>query len=89
MQYVWGPQYVDDLVVRYRDADANGSYSSPSLEEELYSLVDANWNVTAVTNSTGAIQERFTYTPYGVSTVPDASFEPKSGNNSTIAWNYR
>lgn len=89
VEYVWGPQYVDDLLVRYRDADANGSYSSPSLEEELYSLVDANWNVTAVTNNIGAVQERFTYTPYGISTVLDASFAPKSGNNSTIAWNYR
>ena len=76
-------------MVRYRDADANGSSSSPSFEEELYSLADANFNVTAVTNSTGAVQERFTYTPYGLSTVLDASFVPKSGNNSTIAWNYR
>jgi YD repeat-containing protein len=58
-------------------------------EEQLYSLHDANNNVTAVVNNAGAVVERFTYTPYGVSTVLDASFTAKTNNYSTIAWNYR
>lgn len=46
VQYVWGVQYVDELVVRYRDADASGTYNAPSLEETCYELADANFNVT-------------------------------------------
>ena len=26
---------------------------------------DANWNVTAVVDTTGTVQKRMTYTPYG------------------------
>lgn len=34
-QFVWGANYVDELVLRYRDADAN---SGNGLEESLYAL---------------------------------------------------
>ncbi len=87
VQYVWGPQYIDDLVVLYRDADTNGAYNAPSLEEELYSLADANFNVTAVTNSSGAVQERFSYTAYGESSVLASNFSPLA--STAFAWTHR
>ena len=43
-QYVWSPVYVDAMVLRDRDTNANGT-----LDERLYCLQDANFNVTSTT----------------------------------------
>jgi RHS repeat-associated protein len=67
-RYVWSPVYVDGLVTRDRDTDANGT-----LDERLFALQDANWNVTGITNTSGTIQERYTETPYGAVTFRDGS----------------
>jgi len=67
-RYVWSPAYVDGLVTRDRDTDANGT-----LDERLFALQDANWNVTGITNTGGTIQERYTETPYGAVTFRDGS----------------
>ena len=74
IQYVWGLRYIDDLVLRDRDTDADGS-----LEERLYAIQDANWNVVALANVGGAIQERFIYSAYGTSSVLNADFTAKTG----------
>jgi len=63
-QFVWGLRYVDDLVLRDRDTNGDGT-----LDERLYALLDANWNVTALCNASAVIQERFTYQAYGTSTA--------------------
>ena len=78
---VWGLRYIDDLVLRDRDA-ANWDVSSTNfgLEERLYFLQDPNWNVTAVADSTGVIVERVSYTAYGVPTFHDALWQPRSGS---------
>jgi RHS repeat-associated protein len=78
-QFVWGLRYIDDLVLRDRDADSNAAtgnlgISSSGLEERLYSLQDPNWNVTAIANASGAIQERYRYDAYGVTVVITATF---------------
>ena len=65
---VWSPVYVDALVLRDRDTDANGT-----LDERLYGLHDANWNTTALVNTSGTAQERYTYTPFGQVTFRDSS----------------
>jgi len=65
---VWSPVYVDSLVLRDRDTDANGT-----LDERLYALQDANWNTTALVNAGGTVQERYTYTPFGQVTFRDGS----------------
>ena len=71
-QYVWGLRYIDDLILRDRDAagssaSAGDSSSSGSgaLGERLYALQDPNWNVVAVADVTGAIVERYSYSAYG------------------------
>jgi RHS repeat-associated protein len=78
-RFVWGLRYIDDLVLRDRDTDANGS-----LDERLYALQDANWNVTAITNSSGTVQERYAYTAYGVPIFLDATFGSRA--SSSYAW---
>ncbi len=65
---VWSPVYVDAMVSRDRDTDANGS-----LDERLYALQDANFNVTAVINTSGAVQEKYTETPFGVTTFRNSA----------------
>jgi len=44
------------------------------LNQRLYVQQDANYNVTSVSNSSGAIVERFRYTPYGQRTVLNDDF---------------
>jgi RHS repeat-associated protein len=78
-RYVWSPVYVDAMVLRDRDTDANGT-----LDERLWVQQDANWNVTALVNGSGAVVERYAYDPYGSVTVHDASYGTRSG--SSYAW---
>lgn len=80
-QYVWGSGYVDQLVLR-------DSYTSGTLSQRLYVQQDANFNVTALINTSGVVQERYLYDPYGVATVTDASYVARSGNTSSFAWKY-
>jgi len=83
-QFTWGSRYIDDLILRTRDTDANGS-----LDETVYALQDANWNITALADTSGAVIERFVYTPYGHSTVLDANFATDSDGVSDVGWEYR
>jgi len=84
VQYVWSPVYLDALILRDRDADGN---SANGLEERLYVQQDANWNVTALLNTSGTVVERYAYDPYGyVAAFLNASWGTLSG--SAYAWLY-
>ncbi len=48
-------------------------------------MQDANFNVTAVTDDTGAVVERYAYTPYGEVTVLDDDFSADSDGKSDIS----
>ena len=63
-RYVWSPVYVDAMILRDRDTDGNGS-----LDERLYAIQDANWNVTALVNTSGVVVERNAYDSFGLATV--------------------
>ena len=80
-QYVWGIRYVDELVLRDRDTTGNGS-----VDERLYALQDANFNVVAIVDDAGAVQERYRYTPYGRRTALNANFtvhaDPQAGGHA-------
>ncbi|MDR2438772.1 MAG: RHS repeat-associated core domain-containing protein, partial [Planctomycetaceae bacterium] len=71
--YVWGLRYIDDLVLREKG------------EERLYSLADPNWNVVAICNNNGVIQERYTYNAFGKQNVFDADFTAKT--ETEFDWN--
>jgi RHS repeat-associated protein len=68
-QFVWGKRYIDDLIVRDRNADSNRSF-----DERLYACQDANWNVTAIVDDQEVVQERYAYSAYGVTAFLTASF---------------
>ena len=71
-QYVWSPYDVDGLVER---DDHDPATSGTALNRRLYVEQDSDDNVTSLTNSTGAVVERYVYDPYGAVTVenPDGS----------------
>jgi YD repeat-containing protein len=74
VQNVWSLAYIDDLVLRDRDADNNpatGNWgkTGSGLEERLFAQHDANHNTTAITDQTGSVKQRFVYDPYGKATV--------------------
>ncbi|MBO0699374.1 MAG: hypothetical protein J2P46_13340, partial [Zavarzinella sp.] len=79
--YVWSPVYVDALVLRDRDTDGNNS-----LDERLYAIQDANWNVTALLDPSGNVVERYAYDPYGTQTVTDGSWNTRT--SSSYNWTY-
>jgi RHS repeat-associated protein len=80
-QFVWGLRYVDDLVFRDRDTDADHT-----LDERLYALHDY-FHPTAVADTSGTVQERYGYDAYGASRVMDASFGSRTP--SSYDWETR
>src|SRR5262249_28468578 len=81
VQSVFSPVYVDALILRDRDADGS---SGNGLEERLWVQQDANWNVTALTDSAGGVLERYLYDPSGVATVMTAGWVTRTA--SLYAW---
>jgi len=75
-RYVWSPVYVDAMVLRDR-LDAT---------ERIWVQQDANFNVTAITDGSGAVLERYAYDSYGKVTVLNASWAAIS--SSAYAWQY-
>lgn len=73
LQYVWGIRYVDELVCR--------DDSSP---QRLYACQDANFNLTAVTDTSGTVIERYVFTPYGTRTIMNTSWS--SISSSAFEW---
>jgi RHS repeat-associated protein len=53
--------------------------------ERLYSLADPNWNVVAICNASGNIQERYAYDAFGKHNVFDTNFTVKNGTE--FNWN--
>ncbi|MBK9140558.1 MAG: RHS repeat-associated core domain-containing protein [Verrucomicrobia bacterium] len=66
-QFVWGIRHVDDLVERDRSS------------ERFYVLHD-HLSVTAIINTTGAVQERYGYDGFGPQRVMDASFGARASS---------
>jgi len=78
-------------VLRDRDLDAGGDLgkTGSGLDDRHYAQQDANYNVTALTNSSGTVVERYLYDPYGSFTVhnDDATWTAKAGGTA-YAWKH-
>jgi RHS repeat-associated protein len=74
-QYVWSPVYVDALVER-----------EGGLVGRLYVQQDANWNVTGLVDTSGAVRERYAYDPYGKATILDPAWATRT--SSLFSWIY-
>ena len=87
-QYVWSPVSVDAMIER--DRDSNGD---AILDERVYALQDANWNVTTLVagpgvagQAVGAIINRFASTPYGTTQLMTPSWTAAS--STAIPWKH-
>jgi RHS repeat-associated protein len=78
-QFAWGLRYIDDLILRDRDTNGDGT-----LDERMFALQDPNWNVVGLTDSSGNMQERYAYDAYGLPTVLTATYGSRS--SSSYAW---
>jgi len=90
-QFIWGLRYIDDLILRDRDADSDSETGDlgkddSGLEERLYSLQDPNWNVVAIGEPDGDIAERYTYTAYGQPEFRAPTFAGRQ--SSDCGWDY-
>jgi len=96
-QYVWGIQYVDAPVVRFRDGNVDGDLldTQDNTDSTLYYTYDGNFNVTAVVKPDGTVAERYTYDPYGkvafkAADWSDAANQAKSAyDNEVLYCGYR
>jgi len=75
-QFVWGMRYVDDLLFRDRDTTADST-----LDERLYGMEDANWNVTGLVDITGTVQERYAYAAYGAPVFLSPTFTVRTDSS--------
>ncbi|MCZ2398800.1 MAG: Hint domain-containing protein [Phycisphaerae bacterium] len=58
LEYVWGPDYVDELVCQY------GGAADPNAPS-FWALTDANYNVMAIVDGDCEVVEQYVYDPYG------------------------
>jgi len=82
LSYLWGerPGHRDELILRDRDTDGNGT-----LDERLYATMDY-FNGTAVLNTSGAVMERYAYSAFGVRRIMAEDFSPRF--TSSYAWDF-
>jgi RHS repeat-associated protein len=93
-RFVWSPVYIDAMILRDRNADGNSTTGIGGLEQRVYALQDATWNTTAIIAasgvsgfSTGAVINRFVYTPYGESQMLTATWtQPVEGSTPATPW---
>jgi len=64
VQYVWGPRYIDDIILHRKDGNMNGSFTD-SVDETWYHLTDAQFSTVAVLDDTAKVIERVSYSAYG------------------------
>ncbi len=80
-QFVWGAGYIDQMVLR-------DTYASGVETQRLYASYDANYDMTSIVNTSGAVVERYIYDPYGNITVLTSTWGTVSGNQSQYGWRY-
>jgi RHS repeat-associated protein len=84
-RYVWGLEYVDAPIIRYRDGNVNGELDDEG-DSSLYYLHDANFNVTGlVDRAETAVVERYMYEPYGRATVLNGAADADESVNDWSA----
>jgi len=73
-QYVWSLRYIDAPILRDENKNSDGDCTDAGVDERLYYLTDANFNVTCLTDTGGDALERYMYDPYGEPTVIEADW---------------
>ncbi|MCA9042060.1 MAG: glycohydrolase toxin TNT-related protein [Planctomycetaceae bacterium] len=77
-QFVYHPDYIDAPLLRDYDANTDGT------ADRHYYTFDANYNVTAVTDDSATVLERYEYSPFGELSVLDDDFSADADGVSDI-----
>jgi len=83
-RYVYGLTYLDEVIRMDRDGDGDGDlYDDTGSGESfnVYFLQDLIYNVVALVDDSGTVQERYWYEPYGVATITNASGTGRSSSS--------
>ena len=65
-QYIWGTQYIDQLLYWQHDGDGDGDFTDGSNDRRYYAVLDRNFSVIGLKRDTSSeFEERVRYTPYG------------------------
>ena len=83
-QYVWSPRYVHAPILRWRDGNTDGDLEDEG-DSTLYYCADANFNVTALVDTSGAVVERYLYDPYGKARVLNPDWSADENGDSDFA----
>lgn len=78
-QFVWHPLYIDTPILRDYDVSTSGN------QIRHYYAFDGNFNVTGLMDSSGAVVERYHYTPFGQVTVLDSNFAVDLDGSSDLS----
>jgi RHS repeat-associated protein len=85
LQWVWGTRYVDEVILR--------DVVPINTAQRLYYCQDANWNVTALVDNTGAVVEHVLYDAYGKHTLYNGTWSATQAstlfNNEVLFGGYR
>jgi RHS repeat-associated protein len=81
---VWGPEYVNELIVRDQSSQHNGV-----LDQRLYVVQDANWDVTALVDTSGNVLERDDYDPFGAQTVLNVDFTVRGTSSYAMSYGFQ
>jgi len=80
-QNVWSPRYIDALILRDENKDGDDDCID-GLDQRLFFLSDANFNVTALVDTSGNVVERYVYDPYGRMTIYDDDWSHTRSSSS-------
>jgi RHS repeat-associated protein len=81
-QNFWGLRSDDDLVLRHRDSNSDGT-----LDQKAYALHD-EFHLTALIDASAVVQERYGYDCFGNPRVMTAAFGPGSVNPYTTDFGF-
>ena len=88
-QYLYSPA-TGQLILRDLDSDNNPATTGTGLpggiDQRLYALADAQGNITAITNTSGAVMERYFYSPEGKLLITNGQWQTKDA--SAYDWRY-
>jgi YD repeat-containing protein len=78
-EYVWGLQYIDEILERSEDKNSDGDTRDTG-DESLFYIQDANWNVQTLCSESGSPVERVLHDSYGLPSFYDASWGTRSSS---------
>src|SRR5690606_13445786 len=78
-EYVWGLQYIDEILARDEDKTGDGDTRDAG-DETIYYVQDANWNVRTLLDDSGSAVGRVLYDPYGLPSFLEGDWDTLSSS---------